>query len=101
MTVKDVRTEHCCARHGCRYADKDSCTVTNGIAPQSFPCESCDFDRERVAEVAGLPVTRDAVLGALTALASMSADNGPTLDWVTPDEATTAIIAALAAADPC
>jgi hypothetical protein len=36
-----VHTEHCCARHGCKYGDLD-CTVTLLRAPQSYPCESCD-----------------------------------------------------------
>lgn len=37
---KDVHTEHCCARHGCKYGDED-CTVENREKPQSHPCERC------------------------------------------------------------
>lgn len=38
---KDVHTEHCCIHHGCKYGDED-CPVTNGVKPQSYPCEYCD-----------------------------------------------------------
>lgn len=44
---KDVHTEHCCARHGCKYGD-ENCTVASGLKQQSYPCESCDFERESV-----------------------------------------------------
>lgn len=46
--LKDVHTEHCCSDHGCKYGDGD-CTVTTGVAPQSYPCEFCDWEREEVA----------------------------------------------------
>lgn len=39
--IKDVHTEHCCIHHGCKYGDVDTCTVTSGISPQSYPCEFC------------------------------------------------------------
>lgn len=57
--MKDVHTEHCCSRHGCKYGYWDGkterdpkwsyrsdeiCTVTSGKAPQSFPCEDCEYD---------------------------------------------------------
>tara|TARA_R110002126_G_C10490983_1_gene504742 strand:+ start:5205 stop:5483 length:279 start_codon:yes stop_codon:yes gene_type:complete len=38
--MKDVHTEHCCYRHGCKYSE-DECTVTTKKAPQSHPCEWC------------------------------------------------------------
>tara|TARA_S200002703_G_scaffold135256_1_gene124037 strand:+ start:444 stop:983 length:540 start_codon:yes stop_codon:yes gene_type:complete len=38
--VKDVHTEHCCYRHGCKYG-KDDCSVETGEKEQSFPCEQC------------------------------------------------------------
>lgn len=37
---KDVHTEHCCARHGCKYGE-ENCTVVTGKKKQSFPCETC------------------------------------------------------------
>lgn len=37
---KDVHTEHCCLKHGCKYCDKN-CTVTTKQKLQSFPCEAC------------------------------------------------------------
>jgi hypothetical protein len=40
---KDVHTEHCCLRHGCKYGD-DDCTVATGQKPQSYPCEECNND---------------------------------------------------------
>lgn len=49
--LKDVHTEHCCAKHGCKYAaPRTACTVTSGEKPQSFPCVICDSIREQVAE---------------------------------------------------
>ncbi len=41
-TEPDVHTEHCCARHGCKYSDGRRCTVVTGQKPQSYPCETCD-----------------------------------------------------------
>jgi len=40
MTKKDVHTEHCCYRHGCKYG-KDDCSVETGEKEQSHPCEQC------------------------------------------------------------
>ena len=39
-TIKNVHTEHCCIKHGCKYGD-DDCTVVTRRAPQSYVCESC------------------------------------------------------------
>lgn len=41
--MKDVHTEHCCSRHGCKYGDS-LCTVKSGWAPQSHMCEECYFE---------------------------------------------------------
>lgn len=38
---KNVHTEHCCAKHGCKYSDTD-CPVFSGKQKQSYPCEFCD-----------------------------------------------------------
>jgi hypothetical protein len=38
--AKDVHTEHCCLKHGCKYGDTD-CPVELGIKRQSFACEWC------------------------------------------------------------
>lgn len=38
--TKDVHTEHCCARHGCKYG-KEDCPVELKIKNQSFACEAC------------------------------------------------------------
>lgn len=50
---KDVHTEHCCQRHGCKYADLNCTVITHikndsGVTiehrypkQQSFPCEFC------------------------------------------------------------
>ena len=43
--MKDVHTEHCCLKHGCKYGDED-CTVVTGLAPQSYDCEVCDWEKE-------------------------------------------------------
>lgn len=39
--LKDVHTEHCCIRHGCKYGH-EFCTVTTAKKKQSYPCEICD-----------------------------------------------------------
>jgi hypothetical protein len=42
--VKDVHTEHCCAKHGCKYGSwqgKGPCSVEDGSKPQSYMCEYC------------------------------------------------------------
>ena len=38
---KDVHTEHCCVRHGCKYDNDFACTVKTGKKPQSHLCEHC------------------------------------------------------------
>jgi hypothetical protein len=38
--AKDVHTEHCCIKHGCKYGD-NNCTVENRHKPQSYLCEMC------------------------------------------------------------
>lgn len=60
-TDKDVHTEHCCTRHGCKYAfdgqniTGDPCTVKSGKKKQSFMCEYCDNElREGGLELAYL-----------------------------------------------
>lgn len=40
---KDVHTEHCCKRHGCKYGDP-LCTVERLEKEQSFPCEMCGVE---------------------------------------------------------
>ena len=44
---KDTHTEHCCSIHGCKYGNHD-CTVVMGIKEQSFPCEDCYDDAEKL-----------------------------------------------------
>jgi hypothetical protein len=39
---KDVHTEHCCIKHGCKYNDP-ACPVWLGYKAQSYVCESCSF----------------------------------------------------------
>ena len=42
-----VHRGHCCIHHGCKYGDED-CVVANGIQPQDYDCEECDWDEENV-----------------------------------------------------
>jgi hypothetical protein len=35
-----VHRTHCCALHGCKYAN-DGCPVANWKIAQDFPCQSC------------------------------------------------------------
>jgi len=42
--IKDVHTEHCCVRHGCKYGKNDECTVMTHKASQSYICERCEND---------------------------------------------------------
>lgn len=41
--VLDIHTQHCCARHGCKYGPltRAECTVESGEKPQSYMCEVC------------------------------------------------------------
>lgn len=39
---KDVHTEHCCVKHGCKYGHED-CTVYTKQKMQSYPCEDCEY----------------------------------------------------------
>ena len=57
VRVKDVHTEHCCYRHGCKYGvlARTPCTVTTGAQVwQSLPCEICDVEIREVWDVAHL-----------------------------------------------
>jgi len=49
MKTKNVHTEHCCFKHGCKYGD-ENCPVFNGIQEQSYKCEMCDYDLEEAKE---------------------------------------------------
>jgi hypothetical protein len=49
QTDKDVHTEHCCVRHGCKYGALNCTVAPSGIyaghmtvKPQSHMCEVCD-----------------------------------------------------------
>lgn len=42
---RDVHTEHCCIKHGCKYESAD-CTVTSGEKVQSYLCWECAYDLE-------------------------------------------------------
>ena len=48
LDSKDVHTEHCCKKHGCKY-DDPTCTVANGGKVQSFPCEDCGEEYDAMA----------------------------------------------------
>ena len=50
---KDVHTEHCCARHGCKYGDPE-CSVALGIKKQSWNCETCDYEMHPTNELVQL-----------------------------------------------
>ena len=39
--LKDVHTEHCCSKHGCKYGENDTCPVATGTKKQSYPCQDC------------------------------------------------------------
>lgn len=44
---QDVHTEHCCLKHGCKYMGKD-CTVESGEKVQSYRCEYCEDELQRL-----------------------------------------------------
>lgn len=54
---KDVHTEHCCAKHGCKYGQPE-CPVANGQKPQSFPCEDCQWEAKHRPELQDLAKLR-------------------------------------------
>ncbi len=42
---RDVHTEHCCKKHGCKYGNYDGkCTVKSGEKMQSYLCVECHDD---------------------------------------------------------
>jgi hypothetical protein len=45
VSDRDVHTEHCCKRHGCKYNDR-KCSVETGKKVQSYPCEYCGIEGE-------------------------------------------------------
>lgn len=51
---RDVHTEHCCKKHGCKYNDR-TCPVETGAKLQSYPCEDCENqereDRHKLEEL--------------------------------------------------
>ena len=42
--MKNVHTEHCCVKHGCKYGEDDYCPVVQKQQKQSYTCESCSFE---------------------------------------------------------
>ena len=48
--MTDVHTEHCCLKHGCKYGEDESCTVVQKIEKQSYPCEECSYEEERMED---------------------------------------------------
>jgi hypothetical protein len=66
---KDVHTEHCCKRHGCKYGTASvACPVISGAKPQSYPCEKCDDDPDPdvIAETERLAVLASAKVAHCT-----------------------------------
>ena len=49
MMEKDVHTEHCCVRHGCRYGDSNRGVVRRQKS-QSYDYEICDSVNEERQE---------------------------------------------------
>jgi hypothetical protein len=50
---RDVHTEHCCARHGCKYGDDKTCPVVLKKKTQSYPCENCVSDADVLLAIIG------------------------------------------------
>lgn len=46
---RDVHTEHCCSKHGCKYNDR-KCPVVLRKKIQSYLCEYCSNDAEELKE---------------------------------------------------
>lgn len=36
MSGRDVHTEHCCAKNGCKYGEESTCTVWLGYSKQTY-----------------------------------------------------------------
>ena len=36
MSDRNVHTEHCCAKHGCKYGEEDTCPVWLGYSVQTY-----------------------------------------------------------------
>jgi len=58
--MKDVHTEHCCDKHGCKYSNEAECTVMTGKVPQSHRCESCEHEGRDVRPWGSYTVLVDA-----------------------------------------
>jgi hypothetical protein len=52
--LMNAHTEHCCARHGCKYMHGDACPVATGKTWQSHPCEWCESQIKDDWEIAHL-----------------------------------------------
>lgn len=57
--ARDVHTEHCCVKHGCKYGyvpdysydmAGEVCTVVSLEKEQSFPCEMCGWAEEEIQQ---------------------------------------------------
>lgn len=51
MASYEVHQGHCCKGHGCKYGDVNYCPVWTGSVVQDYPCEMCDFDKERIEKI--------------------------------------------------
>lgn len=36
-----IHAGHCCAQHGCKYGELNTCPVLNNRVEQKYPCDSC------------------------------------------------------------
>ena len=55
--MKDVHTEHCCHKCGCKYGNDEECSVACGRKQQSFICgktSTCGHYNEDYEEDIGL-----------------------------------------------
>ena len=70
-----VHRSHCCAQHGCKYGEDNSCPVILGEVIQDHPCESCDDEQIEFAELAcRVTVTPAAFANYLSRLSEYTSD---------------------------
>lgn len=85
--VKDVHTEHCCWRHGCKYhwagRRSTSCSVVSGEKSQSFMCEMCaDELEDSWDDILAMNAVFNAGRRATAREVLAATDGGPEHPWI-------------------
>lgn len=85
--VKDVHTEHCCLKHGCKYgrwrSKLDDCSVAAGRKSQSYMCERCSDELDEDWDfILAMNAAFDAGRRATAREVLAATDGGPEHPWI-------------------